>query len=123
MAVATLFGKRFLPFHEQVSQKKWEELDSGIQETILTLLHLSGLGFVVVAILLTVIPLLGYLNHDLILAILVPAVSLVFCYGLFYCNFSLCKKTGAETPWKGSLIAMGVVGASMLLSFISLLKF
>jgi hypothetical protein len=34
MAYTTIRAKKFLPFHEEAIGKKWEELESGMQEAI-----------------------------------------------------------------------------------------
>ena len=120
MAYKNLFGARFLPFHEQASGSRWEDLKTGVQDTILTLLQVSGLGFLVVALLLAVVPVIGYFRHDIVLVILVPAIAIIFCFGLFLFNYRLYRKTKADTPWQASLLALAIVAFSMVLSLLSL---
>jgi hypothetical protein len=109
MAYTTLTAKKFLPFHEEAAKKKWEELESGIQETILTLIHLSGLGFLIVGLILTTITIISHFHPDIVLIVFVPSLSLIFCFGLFLFNFQLYKRTKANTPWQSSLIAIGII--------------
>jgi hypothetical protein len=120
MSFTTLFAKKYLPFHEKAAGKKWEELDSGIKDTILSLIHLSGLGFLIVALLLTVFPIICHFHPDILLAIAVPILSIVFCFGLFFINLRLYKKTKANTPWQNSFIAMTAIAVSFVLSLFSL---
>jgi hypothetical protein len=62
------------------------------------LVNLSGLGF---------------------LAVAVPILSLVFCAGLFYFNYDLHRKTGADTPWKGTIAAILLIIVAFTLSLVA----
>ena len=84
MAYTTTFSKKYLPFHEQGAGMKWEEHGPGLQATILTLLQLSGLGFLVVGLMIVALPILNRFDHSLVLAVSVPILALVFCVGLAY---------------------------------------
>ena len=116
MAYTTMFSKKYLPFHEQASGKKWEELGSSLQATILTLLKLSGLGFLTVGLLITVFPIINSIHPDLLTMVAMTALALIFCFGLFIFNFRLHRKTNADTPWKGSLFAMVIIVMGFVLS-------
>jgi hypothetical protein len=116
MAYSTIFSKKYLPFHEQAAGMKWEEHGPGLQATILTLLRLSGLGFLVVGLMLVVLPILNYFEYSLILAISVPILALVFFGGLANFNFQLYKKTKADTPWQSSIAAMVIILIAFVLS-------
>jgi hypothetical protein len=116
MAFKGLFSDRFISFHEKASAKSWDEIDKPLQAVILAITKISGLGFLVTAILLLALPAAGYLAHNRFTALFGPAVSLVFCTGLFFVNYSLHKKTQADTPWKGSLVAMIVIAAGMVIA-------
>jgi hypothetical protein len=115
MAYTTIRAKKFLLFHEEAVGKKWEELESGMQETILALVHLSGLGFLLVGLLLAVVSLFGYFRGDTLIIIIIPILSILFCALLFKFNYGLNKETKANTPWRGTLIASGAI----ILGFVS----
>ena len=116
MALKNFSSKKFLPFYEQASGKHWEDIDDPVKIIILSLMKLVGLGFLTQAILMTVFPLVNYFSPDPVNGILIPAVAFLFCTGLFAVNFSLFKKTKAETPWKGSLYAMVILLIGMIVS-------
>jgi hypothetical protein len=118
MAVKSLSSRQFLPFHQKAYGKKWEDVDRNLQHVILALLKISGLGFLVVSILLLSYPIVCYLTPDPYIKYMIPATALIFCTGLFLINFDLYKKTEAETPWKNSLFVMIVMIISMLISSI-----
>jgi hypothetical protein len=116
MAYTTMFAKRYLPFHEQGSGMKWEEHGEGLQATLLSLLRLSGLSFLVVGLMLALLPLLNVFEYNLVLAVSVPILALIFCIGLLYINFQLHKKTRADTPWKGTIAAIIFIVIAFVLS-------
>jgi hypothetical protein len=119
MAVKNIFSTKFLPFHEKAANKTWGEIDNPLQFVILTLLRLAGLGFLVVSILLLVFPIINYFIPNNFYKLSIPFVALIFCTGLFFVNYSLYKKTKAETPWKGSLYAMLAIIAGIIISILS----
>jgi hypothetical protein len=118
MAYKSLFTPHFLPFHEQAAGTSWDTLDKGVQSVILALMKFSGLGFLTVALLLLITPILQFLRCNPVLLYLLPGISFLFCFGLFFINYSLAVKRHAKTPWRGSLAAMLVIGIGILISFI-----
>ena len=76
---------------------------------MLALIKVSGLGFLVVALLMMIVPIIVYGNGNMLLQLAVPSISLLFCIGLFLINYQLHIKTGANTPWKGSLYAATLI--------------
>jgi hypothetical protein len=119
MSIKTLFSKKFLPFHEKASGIPWEEIDHRLKQVILAMLRLSGLGFLIVALLLTVMPIVTFYNPDSFFTYAIPLLGLFFCTGLFAINFKLYRNTGSETPWRESLYAMSCILAGIVLSLYS----
>jgi hypothetical protein len=118
MAYKSLFSDKFLPFHEKASNKIWEEIESPLQLVILTFMRLTGLGFLIVSILLLVFPVINYYCPNKIYEYFIPGLALVFCSGLFLINYSLYRKTKANTPWKGSLSAMIALFSGIIISIL-----
>ena len=118
MAVKSISSKRYLPFHEEAAGKSWEELNSPLQSVIITILKISGLGFLTVGILLIFFPIVNYFHADPFIKYFIPVISLIYCFGLFLFNFDLFKKTRVKTPWAGSLITMFIILLSMMISAI-----
>ncbi|HMD68193.1 MAG TPA: hypothetical protein VKF42_04880 [Chitinivibrionales bacterium] len=121
MAFKSLFARKFLPFHESAAKKSWNDLDKPLQSVVITLLRISGLGFLVVGLVLIVFPIVNIYLHDIFAAFAIPGAALVYCIGLFRANFNLYKQTGTETPWKGSLAAAGALVIGIILSILSYL--
>lgn len=119
MAFKSLFATKYLPFQEKAANKPWEEIGSGLQLVILSLLRLSGLGFLVIAVLLITFPVINYLIPGRFYKYSIPVTALIFCTGLFVNNYLLHKKTGSDTPWKGSLYAAFAILAGIIIAIFS----
>jgi hypothetical protein len=116
MAIKTLSSEKFLPFHEKAAVTEWSSIDKPLQLVIITLLRISGLGFTVAFLSLTIFPIVNYLKPVPALKFLIPIIPFIFCSGLFIYNYSLFRKTKTKTPWKGALISMGLILVAFLLS-------
>jgi hypothetical protein len=117
MAYKSIFSTRFLPFQEQAAGKSWENIDPGVQTVIRALMKVSGLGFLPVALLLLILPIINYFDHESLFQYLLPVIAFLYCLGLFFVNHRLAVQTKAKTPWKGSLYASVFIGIGMVLSF------
>jgi hypothetical protein len=118
MAIKSISSKRFLIFHENAAAIPWERIDKNLQSVILALMRISGFGFLVVALLLLIFPVVNYFRQDEFLKYSIPALSIVFCTGLFLVNYILHKQTGSKTPWLGSLYAMIIIIIGIVLSIL-----
>jgi hypothetical protein len=118
MAWKTLTGRKFLPFHAEASGKTWEEFDERMHAFILAMMRLTGLGFLLTGIMMLSFPFAELYHPSVFIRFAVPALAELFCFGLFLINYRLYKQTGANTPWKNSIIAMGIVLAGILISLI-----
>lgn len=116
MAAKSLFSKKFISFHEKAAGQSLDSLDKPLQIVILALMKVSGLGFLVVALLLLIFPIINYFFTDNFTKFAIPAVSLIYCTGLFIINYYLYKHTKSKTPWRGSIAAMIILLAGMILS-------
>jgi hypothetical protein len=117
MALKSLSLKRFLVFQEKAAAISWENLDEPLQFVILSLMRVSGLGFLVIALLLLIFPAANYFIQSEFIKYSIPVVALIFCFGLFSINYFLHKQTNSETPWRGSLIAVIGISLGTVVSF------
>lgn len=120
MAVKNFSSDKFLPFQENAANRPWDEIDPSLQIVILALLRIAGLGFLIVAILLLAFPIINYLMPNTFYTFAIPVIALLFCTGLFIVNYSLYKKTNANTPWRGSVYAMIAIIGGMIISLFNL---
>jgi hypothetical protein len=116
MAYKNLFSAKFLPFHEKATGRSWNEIDYPLKQIILSLMRISGLGFLLISIILIVCPVVNYLIPNMFYKYFVPVLALIFSTGLFIINFVLYKKTKAITPWKGSLYAALIILLGIIIS-------
>lgn len=116
MAFKGLFSDKYLPFHEKAAGKPWNEIEDSFKEVILLFLRLTGLGFLILSILLIVFPVVNYFTPNSFYKYSIPFIGLIYCMGLLIFNYLLHKNTNAETPWKGSLYAMLLIGIGIILS-------
>lgn len=119
MAVKNLLSTKFLPFHEKAANKPWDEIDNPLKQVILTLLRLAGLGFLIIAILLLVFPIVNYFIPNNFYKYSIPVIALIYSTGLFIINYLLYRNTKADTPWKGSLLAMLAIIAGIIMTIIN----
>jgi hypothetical protein len=118
MVYISFFSKEFLPLHKEASGKSLVSVDKSLQFVIVTILRISGLGFFVVGLLLTVFPIVNYFISDNFVKYAIPIISFMYCFGIFLFNFNLYKKTKANTLWKNSLIVMFIILIGIAISSI-----
>jgi hypothetical protein len=116
MAFKSVFADKYLPFHEQAAARPWNGIENPLKLVILSLLRLGGLGFLVIAILLLVFPVVTYFFPNRFFQFSIPVIALIYCTGLFINNYLLYKCTKADAPWKSSLYAMVVLVAGIIIS-------
>jgi hypothetical protein len=116
MAYKSIFSNTFLPFHGQAAGMSWDTIDRSLQFVVIALMRVSGLGFLVIALLLMISPIINYFNSHIFLKYGMPVIALMYCIGLFVINFALYKKTKAPTPWKGSLYAGLIIFTGIVIS-------
>ena len=118
MAYKSFSARKYLPFHEQAAGQPWDRVDNDLQQVILTLLRQSGLGFLVIGLLIALFPALSFLRPDPVTKYLIPAIAFVYCVGLLVFNYKLYKNTKANTPWKGAVAALIVIALAIIFSSI-----
>jgi hypothetical protein len=116
MAFKSIFADKYLPFHEQTAARPWNEIENPLKLVILSLLRLGGLGFLVIAILLLVFPVVTYFVPNKFIQYSIPVIAFIYCTGLFVNNYLLYKNTKADAPWKGSLYALIILMAGIVIS-------
>jgi len=116
MAFKNIFAKSYLPFQEEAASIVWIKIDHRLRSVILGLMRISGLGFLVTAMLLLSFPIVNYFIQNEFIKYSIPVISFIFCIGLCLVNYKLYKQTNSKTPWKGSLFAMFAIIIGLILS-------
>jgi hypothetical protein len=115
MARKCVSAGRWLPFHERGAKASWDSLAAPVQQVVLTLLRLTGFGFLVVGLLLLAGAVAVRLAADDFARLTPPGVAVVYCAGLSWANLRLHRATGAPTPWRGALAAAFLLVAAIVL--------
>jgi hypothetical protein len=118
MAYKNILSNKLIPFQEQTAGKSLKDMEKGIQLVILTLMKVSGLEFLVIALLLILFPIVNYFVNNSFVKYAIPAISLLYCLGLFLFNYRLYLQTKIETPWKRSLYVAIIIGMGLILSLL-----
>jgi len=116
MAYKSICSKQFIPFHKKAVGKTLDSYDKPIQYVILALMKVSGLGFIIIGLLLLIFPILYNRSTDYFLKYSIPIISSIFCLGLFIINLKLSILTKSKTPWKGSLLALLMIIIGIIIS-------
>jgi hypothetical protein len=118
MAYKSITSKKFILFQQKAAVVPWENIDSRLQFVIIALMRISGLGFLIVAILLLLFPIINYFKQDEFIRYSIPLISLLFCLGLLWINYYLHKQTKSATPWIGSLFTSILIVVGLILSLV-----
>jgi hypothetical protein len=116
MALKSLRAPEFLPFHAAAARQRWETIGGRLQAVVVALLRVSGLGFLIVGLQLIVVSVAINMRPDPAVTFVLPSLPLLFCVGLCVVNYQLCSRTGARTPWRGSLYAAVATAVALGLS-------
>jgi hypothetical protein len=118
MAFKNMQASQFLPFHQQAAGRKWEDVDRSLQFVILALMRVAGLGFLATALLLIIFPIVNFMKPNPFVTYAVPGIVFLYCLGLFVTNYILYHHTKTKTPWKGSLYALFLILAGLVISIL-----
>ncbi len=116
MAVKNIFAKSFLPFHKKSSNIPWNIIEDPLKIVILSLMRLSGFGFLIIFVLLIIFTGINFYTQNNIYKYAIPVIALIYCVGLFLNNYVLYKKTKANAQWKGSIWTIAILIVGILLS-------
>lgn len=118
MAYKNLMAMKLNAFNEQAAEKSWNELGEGIQAVLIALMRVSGLGFLVVGLMLIFFPLVNLPEEGSFVRYGVPLISFLYCIGLAVVNYRLYIQTRVETPWKRSIYAAAVIAIALIVSLV-----
>ena len=118
MAHKSLLSKTFISFHEAAARTPISNLDERLQHVILSIMRTTGLGFLVVGLLLIIFPLINYFKPNAAIGLGIPMICGIYCFGLYLVNYRLHKNSRVETPWKGSLVAAAILAVEIIITIL-----
>lgn len=116
VGIMFLTARQFFPYHAQATGLSWDQVTPSLRPVFLAVMRVAGLGFLSVAILMILFPILTLMMPNPYLKLGIPLTGLVFWTGMFLVTYNVHRKTQADTPWKNSLVAMGMVLIGIVLS-------
>jgi hypothetical protein len=99
----------WLPFHRAAAALDWESLTPRFQLLLLFMMRTAGLGFLAIFLLLATVPIYLYWNPDRYIGLAAIGIGTVYCVGLGALTRWMHNATGADTPWKASFAAAGLL--------------
>ena len=95
---------------------EWDAVTSRLQVLLLFMVRMVWVGFLVLFLLLTALPVYLAWNPDQFAGLFVYGIGATYCVGLGVLTRRLHRETGAATPWKESFVAAGVLTPAALVS-------
>lgn len=114
--VLYLSKMRLMPYHEEVIQMKWEELQPEMQFLLKAFIGGIGASFTMIALLNYAIILIPFRRGELWAILVVPIMGIAYYVVAFIVPQYLHKKTGARTPRVPGAIATVVYVCCLVFS-------
>lgn len=114
-----LFRKKLMPYHLEAIDKKWEDIDPKYRIIFMALFRMTGLGFLMGAFLI-LSQFYVFWTYDLMriqVSTLIFTYSMIFWIITFFITSRARKKSQANIPANGCLIAIIITGLGYLLSW------
>jgi hypothetical protein len=105
-----------MPYHLQVINRSWTDLDSRLQMMFLDLLKVAGLGMLNIGLAIGILILVPFRRGQKWAHRAIPILSFVYWAPVTYIAYSLHHSTGASTPWQGGMINLLAVLVAYLLA-------
>ena len=103
-ALRFILSKSFLPYHQQVTGIKWEDIPVSMQTLILTLMRVCGIGAAIVAGISALSGIISLLWPNQVLTTVFGICIVLYWFGMFCITAHVHKKTNADTPYILSLM-------------------
>jgi hypothetical protein len=98
IALIYLLTPQLLPYQETAIGTPWSDLDRGFQVQFLSLLKVSGGGYLATAITLTVILLIPFRRGELWARIAIPAIGIPAILVVNYAGLTIIQNTDGRPP-------------------------
>ena len=111
-----VFAKELLPFHLDVIQTPWSELDSASQTLFLGMMRTEGAGFLASSIAIFVLFWIPYRAKQAWAGAAMTVIGIVEHAPTFLANFHVAQTTAATPPWPIALTGMVLLIVGFVLS-------
>jgi hypothetical protein len=98
-----VFGNEFMPFHSDVIQTNWEDLDKFQQVLYLGMMRTEGAGFLASALAIVILLLIPFKQGKVWSYWAIAAIGLVEYLPTLIATFNVSRITSASPPWPAIL--------------------
>jgi hypothetical protein len=95
---------QIMPYHLQVINRSWTDLDPRLQMMFLDLLKLAGFGMLGIGLAIGILTLIPARRGQKWAHRAIPVIGLFYWAPVTYLAYSLHHATGASTPWQPAVI-------------------
>ena len=104
-----LLSSQIMPYHLQVIDRSWNDLDARLQMMLLGLLRLGGIGQLSTGITLGILTLIPFRRGQRWAYWAIPIIGFIYGTPIAYGAYALHRSTQAATPWKVVVIILLVL--------------
>lgn len=94
------FATEFLPFHSDVIETKWEDVDPNSQILYLGMMRTEAAGFLSAGVALAILLFVALQKNELWLFLTMSAVGIIEYLPTFFANYHVSQVTQASPPWE-----------------------
>ncbi|MDJ0737795.1 MAG: hypothetical protein QNJ47_27685 [Nostocaceae cyanobacterium] len=116
IAIIYLFTPQLLPYQEQAIGTSWSELNSGLQTQFLSLMKVSGGGYISLAVTLTVLLLIPFRKGENWARWAIPAIGIPAILIVNYAGLTIILNTPGRPPIIAGPVAIVFFLAGLILS-------
>ena len=113
-----LFRPEFLPYHAAAIGQAWHEVQPEVQVLVLALMRVVGASNLAIAFIGMVVLMVPFRRGALWARWAFPVMELIAASGSLYATWYVQYHTGAPTPWRLVLAAVGLVVAGFIISLV-----
>lgn len=115
VGLAFVFASEFFPFHSDVIQTPWSELDTLSQTLYLGMMRTEGAGFLASSVAIAVLLFIPFRRGEGWSCWAMSAVGIVEHVPTFLANLHVSRVTSASPPWQAAAVGMALLTIGLVL--------
>lgn len=116
IGLAFVFAREFFPFHSDVIQTPWSDLDLAAQTLYLGMMRTEGAGYLASATAIAILYFGPFQRREEWSCWAMSGIGLVEHLPTFFANLHVSRTTEASPPWPGVLAGMMLLVLGLVLS-------
>ena len=114
VGLAFIFAAEFFPFHSDVIQTPWSELDKLSQTLYLGMMRTEGAGFLASSVAIAILLFVPFRRGEMWSCWAMSAVGIVEHFPTFLANLHVSQTTSASPPWQAAAVGMALLGIGLV---------